>query len=150
MTASSATRTLARPGLRPPVRRHRPAYLSYLPHLVGRDNGAEGNAKLSAVRSVTSISGPAAAGPLIGLVGVPATLVASSVGMALSGVFGHHYPQARTEASTQPKSQSAARDQERTEVRTPAPRLARRHTRRRSLQPLPGHVPGHAARLPRA
>jgi predicted MFS family arabinose efflux permease len=63
------------------------AYLSYLPHLVGRDNVVEGNAKLSAVRSVTSISGPAAAGPLIGIVGAPATLLTSSVGMALSGIL---------------------------------------------------------------
>ncbi|MFL9658757.1 MFS transporter [Streptomyces sp. PB17] len=62
------------------------AYLSYVPHLVGRDNVVEGNAKLSAMRSATSISGPAAAGPLIGLLGAPATLVASSTGMALSGL----------------------------------------------------------------
>ncbi|MEV7796418.1 MFS transporter [Streptomyces sp. NPDC087512] len=63
------------------------AYLSHLPHLVGRDNVVEGNAKLSAVRSVTSIGGPAAAGPLIGMVGAPATLVVSSAGMALSGLL---------------------------------------------------------------
>ncbi|MFJ8632331.1 MFS transporter [Streptomyces sp. NPDC093568] len=63
------------------------AYVSYLPHLVGRGNLLEGNSKLSAVRSVTSISGPAVAGPLVGLVGAPATVVASSVGMAMSGVL---------------------------------------------------------------
>jgi predicted MFS family arabinose efflux permease len=63
------------------------AYLSHLPHLVGRDNVVEGNAKLSAVRSVTSIGGPAAAGPLIGVVGAPAALLASSAGMALSGLL---------------------------------------------------------------
>ncbi|CAM5636256.1 MULTISPECIES: MFS transporter [Streptomyces] len=63
------------------------AYVSYLPHLVGRDKVVEGNARLSAVRSVTSISGPAAAGPLTALVGAPATLVAGAAGMALSGLL---------------------------------------------------------------
>ncbi|MFE5603406.1 MFS transporter [Streptomyces coelicoflavus] len=63
------------------------AYVSYLPHLVGRGNLVEGNAKLSAVRSVTGIGGPAVAGPLVGLVGAPATLLASSAGMAVSGLF---------------------------------------------------------------
>jgi predicted MFS family arabinose efflux permease len=63
------------------------AYVSYLPHLVGRGSLVEGNAKLSAVRSVTSISGPAVAGPLVGAVGAPATLMVSSAGMALSGLL---------------------------------------------------------------
>lgn len=63
------------------------AYVSYLPHLVGRSNLVEGNSKLSAIRSVTSISGPAAAGPLVGLVGAPATLLVSSAGMAMSGLL---------------------------------------------------------------
>ncbi|MEU9321142.1 MFS transporter [Streptomyces sp. NPDC048295] len=63
------------------------AYVSYLPHLVGRSNLMEGNSKLSAIRSVTSISGPTVAGPLIGLVGAPATLLASSAGMAMSGLL---------------------------------------------------------------
>ncbi|MET9821465.1 MULTISPECIES: MFS transporter [unclassified Streptomyces] len=63
------------------------AHVSYLPHLVGRENLVEGNAKLSAVRSVTSIGGPAVAGPLVGLVGAPVTLLASSAGMAVSGLF---------------------------------------------------------------
>ncbi|MGW2087947.1 MFS transporter [Streptomyces sp. NPDC001880] len=63
------------------------AYVSYLPHLVGRDNLMEGNSKLSAMRSVTSIGGPTMAGPLIGLVGAPATLLVSSAGMAMSGML---------------------------------------------------------------
>ncbi|MEV5982595.1 MFS transporter [Streptomyces sp. NPDC052114] len=63
------------------------AYVSYLPHLVGRGSLVEGNSKLSAIRSVTSIGGPAAAGPLVGLVGAPTTLLASSGGMALSGLL---------------------------------------------------------------
>ncbi|MBL1086961.1 MFS transporter [Streptomyces actinomycinicus] len=63
------------------------AYVSYLPHVVGRGNLVEGNSKLSAIRSVTSISGPTLAGPLIGLVGAPATLLVSSAGMAVSGLL---------------------------------------------------------------
>jgi predicted MFS family arabinose efflux permease len=63
------------------------AYVSCLPHLVGRGNLVEGNSKLSAIRSVTSISGPAVAGPLVGWVGAPATLLVSSAGMALSGLL---------------------------------------------------------------
>lgn len=63
------------------------AYVSYLPHLVGRGSLVEGNSKLSAIRSVTSISGPAVAGPLVGWVGAPATLLASSAGMAVSGLL---------------------------------------------------------------
>ncbi|WP_406835247.1 MFS transporter [Streptomyces sp. AHU1] len=63
------------------------AYVSCLPHLVGRGNLMEGNAKLSAVRSVTSIGGPTVAGPLVGLVGAPVTLLVSSVGMAVSGLL---------------------------------------------------------------
>ncbi|WP_267888535.1 MFS transporter [Streptomyces sp. MMG1121] len=47
------------------------AYVSCLPHLVGRDHLVEGNAKLSAIRSVTSIGGPAVAGPLVGWFGAP-------------------------------------------------------------------------------
>ncbi|MFH0517604.1 MFS transporter [Streptomyces sp. M41] len=63
------------------------AFVSYLPHLVGRGHLVEGNSKLSAIRSVTSIGGPTAAGPLVGLVGAPATLLASSAGMAVSGLL---------------------------------------------------------------
>ncbi|MDR3082561.1 MAG: MFS transporter, partial [Streptomyces sp.] len=63
------------------------AYLSYLPHLVGRGNLVEGNSRLSAVRSVTSIGGPAMAGPLVGWAGAPSALLASSIGMTMSGLI---------------------------------------------------------------
>ncbi|MCX4804362.1 MFS transporter [Streptomyces sp. NBC_01214] len=55
--------------------------------LVGRGNLVEGNSKLSAMRSAASISGPALAGPLVGLAGPPATLLMSSAGMAMSGLL---------------------------------------------------------------
>jgi MFS family permease len=63
------------------------AYVSYLPQLVGRSRLVEGNAKLSAVRSVTSIGGPAVAGPLVGWLGASVTLLTSSAGMAASGLL---------------------------------------------------------------
>lgn len=63
------------------------AYVSYLPHLVGRGNLVEGNSKLSAIRSAASIGGPTVAGPLVALVGSPATLLVSAAAMAVSGLF---------------------------------------------------------------
>lgn len=63
------------------------AYASCLPYLVGRRNLVEGNSKLSAIRSAASIGGPALAGPLVGLVGSPATLLVSAAGMAMSGLL---------------------------------------------------------------
>ncbi|MFD5414952.1 MFS transporter [Streptomyces nojiriensis] len=63
------------------------AYASYLPHLVGRGNLVEGNSKLSAIRSAASIGGPTVAGPLVALVGSPATLLVSAAAMAVSGLF---------------------------------------------------------------
>ncbi|MEV7228090.1 MFS transporter [Polymorphospora sp. NPDC051019] len=63
------------------------AYVSYLPFLVGRDNLVEANSKLASVRSAVSISGPGLAGPLVAWLGAPLTLLASSVGMAFSGLL---------------------------------------------------------------
>ncbi|MEU2303405.1 MFS transporter [Streptomyces misionensis] len=63
------------------------SYAGYLPRLVGRDRLLEGNSTLSAVRSVTSISGPALAGPLVGGLGAAPTLVASSAGMTASALL---------------------------------------------------------------
>ncbi|MGW6913047.1 MFS transporter [Kitasatospora sp. NPDC054939] len=63
------------------------AHVSCLPHLLGRDDLVEGNAKLSAVRSVTSIGGPAVAGPLAGWAGPPAAVLAGAWGMAVSGLL---------------------------------------------------------------
>ncbi|MGW2107383.1 MFS transporter [Streptomyces sp. NPDC001948] len=87
------------------------AYVSYLPHLVGRGNLVEGNSKLSAIRSVTSISGPAAAGPLVGLVGAPATLLVSSAGMAVSGLL------AITIRRREPKPEPSGKPQLRREIK---------------------------------
>ncbi|MFF2960260.1 MFS transporter [Streptomyces sp. NPDC057963] len=81
------------------------AYASCLPHLVGRGNLVEGNSKLSAIRSVTSISGPGMAGPLVGWLGAPATLLVSSAGMAMSGLLatGIRTHEPKPEPSEHPK-----------------------------------------------
>ncbi|MFJ3791666.1 MFS transporter [Kitasatospora sp. NPDC090091] len=63
------------------------AYVSCLPHLVARDELVDGNSKLSAMRSVTSIGGPAVAGPLAGWTGAPGALLASSLAMTVSGLL---------------------------------------------------------------
>ncbi len=63
------------------------AYAGYLPHLVGRTHLVEGNSRLSAVRSVTSVGGPTVAGPLVGWLGAAVTLLVSCVGMAASGLL---------------------------------------------------------------
>ncbi|WAZ24717.1 MFS transporter [Streptomyces cinnabarinus] len=63
------------------------AQVSHLPRLVGRGKLVEGNSTLSAVRSVTSISGPGVAGPLVGWLGAPVAVLAGSVGMGLSGLL---------------------------------------------------------------
>src|SRR5262245_25532423 len=63
------------------------AYQSYLPHLVGRENLVEGNAKLEAVRGVSQISGPALAGVVIQWLSAPVAVAADAVSFAVSGAF---------------------------------------------------------------
>jgi MFS family permease len=63
------------------------AYQSYLPHLVGRDNLVEGNAKLESVRALARLGGPALAGQLIRLLGAPVALMVDAAALALSAIF---------------------------------------------------------------
>jgi MFS family permease len=63
------------------------AYQSYLPHLVGRSNLVEGNAKLEAVRATADLSGPAVAGQMIRALGLPVALLVNAVVMAASALF---------------------------------------------------------------
>jgi MFS family permease len=63
------------------------AYQSYLPHLVGRDNLVEGNAKLEVVRATAQIGGPAAAGGLIQLLTAPFAIAADAVSFIGSALF---------------------------------------------------------------
>ena len=63
------------------------AYQSYLPHLVGRENLVEGNAKLEAMRAVSQLGGPALAGQLVRLLTAPVALLADALAMAASALF---------------------------------------------------------------
>jgi MFS family permease len=47
------------------------AYQSYLPHLVGRDNLVEGNAKLQGTQSVAQVAGPTVGGLLVQALSAP-------------------------------------------------------------------------------
>lgn len=63
------------------------AYQSYLPHLVGRENLVEGNARLESVRAVAQLGGPALAGQVIRLLSAPTALLVNGVAMALSALY---------------------------------------------------------------
>jgi MFS family permease len=63
------------------------AYQSYLPHLVGRENLVEGNAKLEAVRGVSQIGGPTLAGWLIQWLTAPVAVLVDAVSYLASAVF---------------------------------------------------------------
>jgi MFS family permease len=54
------------------------AYMSYVPGLVGRDHIVEANAKLQATVSLAQVSGPSAAGFLIGLLSAPVAFVTNA------------------------------------------------------------------------
>ncbi|MGW1058182.1 MFS transporter [Micromonospora rubida] len=81
------------------------SYVSYLPFLVGRANVVEGNSKLSAIRSVTTIGGPSIAGPLVGWLGAPVTLLVSAAGMGVSGLLaiGIRKREPKPEATQRPR-----------------------------------------------
>jgi MFS family permease len=63
------------------------AYQSYLPHLVGRDNLVEGNAKLQGVQSVNHIGGPTVAGFLIQALTAPVAVGADALSFLGSALF---------------------------------------------------------------
>jgi MFS family permease len=63
------------------------AYQSYLPHLVGRDNLVEGNAKLESVRAVNQIAGPTAAGLIIQWLSAPFAVAVDAVSYLGSALF---------------------------------------------------------------
>jgi MFS family permease len=63
------------------------SYQSYLPHLVGRANLVEGNAKLETVRSTAQLGGPVLAGQLIEWLTAPVALAFDAVAMGASALF---------------------------------------------------------------
>jgi MFS family permease len=63
------------------------AYQSYLPHLVGRANLVEGNAKLEAVRGVNQIAGPTVAGLVIQWLTAPVAVAVDALSFAGSALL---------------------------------------------------------------
>ena len=62
------------------------AYFSLVPGLVGREHVVEANAKLQASVSMAEVSGPAAAGFLIGLLSAPVAFLADAASFAISAL----------------------------------------------------------------
>jgi MFS family permease len=60
---------------------------TYLPALIGRRQLAEGNAKIEATEAIAEISGPAAAGYLIRLLGAPLAVVINAVTYLWSAIL---------------------------------------------------------------
>lgn len=60
------------------------AYQSYLPFLVGRENLVEGNARLEAIRAITQLGGPTAAGWLVQWLTAPFAIITNVAGFAAS------------------------------------------------------------------
>ncbi|GIH17579.1 MFS transporter [Rugosimonospora africana] len=63
------------------------AYQSYLPHLVGRENLIEGNAKLESVRAVNQIGGPAVAGLIVQAFTAPFAIAVNGLSYLGSALF---------------------------------------------------------------
>lgn len=62
------------------------AYQSYLPTLVGRDALVEGNSKLAATESITSVAGPSVAGLVIQFVSAPVAVAVDACSYLLSAL----------------------------------------------------------------
>jgi MFS family permease len=63
------------------------AYQSFLPHLVGRENLVEGNAKLESVRAVNQIAGPTVAGLIIQWLTAPFGVAVDAVSYLGSALY---------------------------------------------------------------
>ena len=63
------------------------AYQSYLPHLVGRDNLVEGNAKLQGTQSVAQVAGPAVGGVLVQALTAPYAILVDAVSFLWSAAW---------------------------------------------------------------
>jgi MFS family permease len=63
------------------------AYQSYLPHLVGRDNLVEGNAKLQGTQSVAQVAGPTVGGLLVQALTAPYAVLVDAASYLWSAVW---------------------------------------------------------------
>jgi MFS family permease len=78
------------------------AYQSYLPSLVDRDQIVDGNSKLETSRSAAQITGPGAAGVIIGAFTAPLAIVLDALSFVVSAVF--MFAIRRHEAAPEPVS----------------------------------------------
>ncbi|MEO8700661.1 MAG: MFS transporter [Kofleriaceae bacterium] len=104
---------------------------AYLPHLVARDQLAEGNAKIESTEAIAEITGPGSAGVLIAALGAPLTVVIDAVSYVWSAVM---LSSIRTVEEQPNPTQSAS-------FLTPGPNLAPRrgHDLRVGLRAVFGH-----------
>jgi MFS family permease len=63
------------------------AYQSYLPHLVGRDNLVEGNAKLQGTQSVAQVAGPTVGGVLVQALTAPYAVLVDALSYLWSAAW---------------------------------------------------------------
>ncbi|HEY6748901.1 MAG TPA: MFS transporter [Mycobacteriales bacterium] len=63
------------------------AYQSYLPHLVGRDNLVEGNAKLQGTQSVAQVAGPTVGGVLVQALTAPYAILVDAASFLWSAAW---------------------------------------------------------------
>ena len=63
------------------------AYQSYLPHLVGRDNLVEGNAKLQGTQSVAQVAGPTLGGVLVQVLTAPYAILVDAASYLWSAAW---------------------------------------------------------------
>jgi MFS family permease len=63
------------------------AYQSYLPHLVGRDNLVEGNAKLQGTQSVAQVAGPTVGGVLVQALTAPYAILVDAASYLWSAIW---------------------------------------------------------------
>jgi MFS family permease len=84
------------------------AYQSYLPTLVGRSHLVEGNSKLAATESVTSVAGPSIAGVVIQLVSAPIAVAVDACSYLLSALSLRTIQQSETPPHRSTQSPLAA------------------------------------------
>jgi MFS family permease len=85
------------------------AYQSYLPRLVGRRGLAGANSQLEAMRNISAVGGPTAAGGIVALLGAPLAVGADALSFLVSAVFIKRIRK-REEISARPAGSSLVRD----------------------------------------
>lgn len=85
------------------------AYQSYLPHLVDRRGLTGANSQLEAMRNISAVGGPTAAGGIVALLGAPLAVGADALSFVVSAVFISRIRK-REKISTPPAGSSLVRD----------------------------------------